>query len=548
MKKKISKTKDKDPKKKKETDLISDLEKADIAYKVLKKMNNKSYRLTKSKINSGIQCKKKLWFDIHDKLKTETAEFKRGERFNEVVRKHYTKLHGKELNLDGVWDDLVNKTKNAINQKDINVIYEATFEYLDTQVRTDVLIRKKNGWELLEAKSSTKLKDEYIDDISIQSFIVRECLKQINHNLISCKLIHINNNFILDKTENYEKLIIENDISNSIIEVEVKVPEFIKEFLPLAEKNAPCPKIKMGDHCKKPHACNYQDRCKSQLPKNNVTSFTILPYVNKKLKAYMDEIGTTDLQKVPRDYPFKRKDYVANVYQIIQEAHKNNQDYIDPGLKNLFKNFTFPFYFMDFETIMQGVPLIKETKPYEQVPFQWSVHKWESVDKEIDEGKSFLKFTGQNIEKQFAETLLDAVGEKGTIFSHHGDSVEVRILKDLKLKDSCKDLTDRIDKLIERTHDTLILTKMNFYSPLMNGNWGIKSIIKAIPSCPINYEEKDNIAGGNDAQLAWFICTDPKTDSNKREKQEKLLIDYCSKDTLALYYLVKYLMEKTNNN
>ncbi len=91
--------------------MISDLEKADIAYKVLKKMNNKSYRLTKSKINSGIQCKKKLWFDIHDKFKTETAEFKRGERFNEVVRKHYTKLHGKELNLEGVWDDLVNKQK-----------------------------------------------------------------------------------------------------------------------------------------------------------------------------------------------------------------------------------------------------------------------------------------------------------------------------------------------------------------------------------------------------------------------------------------------------
>ena len=42
----------------------------------------------------------------------------------------------------------------------------------------------------------------------------------------------------------------------------------------------------------------------------------------------MDEIGTTDLQKVPRDYPFKRKDYLSNVYQIIQDAHKNNQDYI----------------------------------------------------------------------------------------------------------------------------------------------------------------------------------------------------------------------------
>ena len=58
MNKKILKTKNKDPKKKKKIDLISDLEKAGTAYKVLKKMNNKSYRLTKSKIASGLQCKK----------------------------------------------------------------------------------------------------------------------------------------------------------------------------------------------------------------------------------------------------------------------------------------------------------------------------------------------------------------------------------------------------------------------------------------------------------------------------------------------------------
>ena len=184
-------------------------------------MNIKSYKLTKSKITSGLQCKKKLWYDVHDPLKSNKSTFERGERFNEVVRKHYTNIYGKELNLTGVWDDLINKTKNAINSKDINVIYEATFEYLDTQVRTDVLIRKKNGWELLEAKSSTSKKKEHTSDISIQSFIVRKCLNQIGHDLISCKLIHINNSFILDEPKKYEKLIIENDISNSIIEEEL---------------------------------------------------------------------------------------------------------------------------------------------------------------------------------------------------------------------------------------------------------------------------------------------------------------------------------------
>ena len=73
----------------------------------------------------------------------------------------------------------------------------------------------------------------------------------------------------------------------------------------------------------------------------------------------------------------------------------------------------------------------------------------------------------------------------------------------------------------------------------------IKAINTVIPNSDISYEKKDNIVSGDDAQLAWFICTDPKTSNKEKEKQKRLLIDYCSKDTLAVYHLVKYLMEKT---
>ena len=103
-------------------------------------------------------------------------------------------------------------------------------------------------------------------------------------------------------------------------------------------------------------------------------------------------------------------------------------------------------------------------------------------------------------------------------------------------------ILDKIDKLIERTVDTQILVGENFYHPKMNGKYKLKEIIKAIPS-DVSYEEKDNIAGGTEAQLAWFILTDNKTLKNEKELQKKLLTDYCAKDTLALYYLVKHLMD-----
>ena len=100
--------------------------------------------LTKSRITSGLQCHKKLWFDIHEPpKKIEKAVFKLGNRFGEQVIKNYSKNNEKFLDLTNVWINQVNKTKDAINSKDINIIFEGAFEYLNTQVRVDVLIRKK---------------------------------------------------------------------------------------------------------------------------------------------------------------------------------------------------------------------------------------------------------------------------------------------------------------------------------------------------------------------------------------------------------------------
>ena len=301
----------------------------------------------------------------------------------------------------------------------------------------------------------------------------------------------------------------------------------------------------MGSHCNKPYNCNYKNRCKSLETKKNITSYKILPWCPKELKKYCEEKKIVDLQKVPVKYLLSnRKGFAENYHKKIQEVHKNNEPWFSENLKNIFKEFSFPFYFMDFETIMQGVPIIKGTQPYYPLPFQWSVHKWESIDKEINKGESFLKFKDQDIERQFIESLLKAVGENGTVFVHQA-GFEKKILNNLKEKDNCKNLVDKIDKLINRVEDTYVIAKKNFYSPPMNGEYGIKSIIKAISDSGISYEEKGNIAGGDEAQLAWFIYTDSKTSNKDKEKQKELLIDYCSKDTLAVYYLVKYLMEKT---
>ena len=122
-------------------------------------MPKKYDALTKSKITSGRRCPKKLWFDVHQPIKFETkATIERGKRFGKVVIKNYTKGNGKFLDLTDVWANRVNRTKQAINLDDINVIFEGAFEYLNTLVRTDVLIRKKKWMGAFRSKGINKIK------------------------------------------------------------------------------------------------------------------------------------------------------------------------------------------------------------------------------------------------------------------------------------------------------------------------------------------------------------------------------------------------------
>ena len=182
-------------------------------------ISSNNYILNKTKINSGLQCQKKLWFDFHDPIEQkEEYLIKAGNLFGEVIRNNY----GAGLDLSETHiSDAVKKTSEALNSEDIGVIYEAAFIYENTLVKTDVLRRVKNGWELLEAKGSKIKKPEHIPDIAIQSFIVRSC----GVSLTSIKLILINSEFIYQGKQNYKDLI--NDSEDITEEVNSEEKEVI---------------------------------------------------------------------------------------------------------------------------------------------------------------------------------------------------------------------------------------------------------------------------------------------------------------------------------
>ena len=504
------------------------------------------YILTKTLINNGIKCPKRLWLDFNERKKTDlTSQIYAGNRFGEKIRNLDTSgLDLSKFKKDEELLEALNKTRKAINDE-CKKIYEGVFIFNDTLVRPDVLKKSKDGWELWEAKikkinNLEEIEETHLMDIAIQYYVLSSC----DINITCAKLIYPDGEFTYQEDGNYEGLIKSFDVTKLIQDKCKEVPQYIENFKKLASPSVDCPDITMEKkRCEKPYKCPYHSVCKSEIKNNSdLVDYSFLP--GKKRPALTDYIKNNNIKKVediPEDDKLK---LLTTTQKKILKYHKVGKEHFDPELKNILKNYEWPFYFMDFEFVTQYAPIIKGTNPHQELPFQWSVHKWDSIEKElkIEDGSSFLDFAPHDIELKFLESLLKVLGNKGSIFVYN-QTAEIGVLKNLKKREICKHLKEEIELIISRIKDAFPLAKNYFYHPKMRGSFSIKQVIKAIPTT-VSYDDEEDINDGMRANLAWFKCTDPDVSKEDKDKEQKLLLEYCAKDTYAMYDLVKYWMSK----
>lgn len=497
--------------------------------------------LSKSKIISGIQCHKKLWLETHGMQNIlESHLFALGNRFGEFARTYY----GEGVNLDGkkLSDNVVELTNAAIANPNTKAIYEAAFVYENVLVRVDVLKRDNDGWEMIEVKSSKEAKPHHLNDIASQVYVALGCGLKLN----SMKIAHINKNFLYKGDGDYSDLLVEADITSEAIERLSDIKTWVGELLPIVQLDSSMPIEDTEDYkCKTPYPCQFLPQCSAELPKLAEVPISILPNTGKKLAEKWGKEKIYDLRNLPDGSLTNER------HKIIRKAHQSNSPYISKEMVKKVRSLPSPYFFMDFETIMQGVPLIPNTKPNDAVPFQWSVHYLNDLADTtgISDGKAFLEFLSPTLFRDFLTSLISALGESGTIFVHH-KSTEIKALRYLATGKQCEDLKDHVEKIILRIEDTLDLVRDGMYFPEMGlsdgSTYSIKTITKVIPTT-VDYQEDGELGSGNDAQLIWFKCTDSKHKLSESEIQalKNNLLKYCAKDTLALVDLVRFIHNQT---
>jgi len=481
--------------------------------------------LSKSSYCRGIQCKKILWLEKHKPEEKQEINndriLEQGNDIHEVARY----LFGSHINIEyrENLSQMIEDTMNTIDSYKDVIITEASFTYKNNFCSVDILKKNNNSYEIYEIKSSTELKDIYINDASYQYYV----LTSLGLKVTKVSLVHINSNYIRIKDLDLDQLFIKQDITKEVRDLQNNVKNNIKEINEYIEKKEQPKDI--DENCFKPYPCPFFKYCTKHLPEKNIFDIPRMQ-TRQKLKLYQKGIYSyEDLLK---------EEINENTKKIIEYELYNKEDYIDKvKIKEFLNTLKEPIYFLDFETYQMPIPLYNNVSPYEQIPFQYSLHY---IEKNLKH-KEFLAQAGTDPRRALAEQLVKDIPKDVTTLAYNM-GFEKGVIK--RLSKLYPDLSEHLMNIHDNIKDLMIpFQKGYYYTKDMHGSYSIKYVLPALfPDDPsLNYKNLDLIHNGGEA-MSSFQDLINKTKEEQNYIRERLL-RYCELDTYAMVKIYEKLLE-----
>ena len=484
--------------------------------------------LTKSRTMAGLQCLRRLWLLVHDPLPyEEPAPGSPIDIGQNIGRKAHLLFPGGIEVTEEPWEHAQAVARTAALMADAGVpaIFEAAFEHDAIRVRVDVLERRPAGtWGLREVKSSTRLKDHYINDIALQAYVLRGA----GVSLSSIELLHVNIAYIrgaggIDWSEFFAR----RDVSDAVAAALIHLPDHLPAMRACLGAPMP-PEVEPGPQCGNPYRCEFWDRCTGHKPDDWVS---YMPRLSQSQADGLKARGIETISAIPPDFPLTGRQ------AVIREAIATGQPFVAPDLKRLLRNFGPPACYLDFEAMMPPIPLYEGTRPYQTIPFQWSLHVL-AGDGALHH-REFLADDDGDPRRPFAETLIAALsGSDAPIIVY--STYEQTRLKELAA--NFPDLREALTAIIARLVDLLPIVRNGIYFPVAGFSNSIKSVGPAL--CPdFTYEDLEDIADGATAAAAFLpFASGQLTLPEEVDRLRASLRVYCQRDTLAMVEVHRALM------
>ena len=225
--------------------------------------------LSKSKYMVGLQCQKALWINYKDKAllpevdASTEAVFDQGHQVGLLAQKLFPS--GIDVGHLSGFDEPVEATRAALSAK--KPLFEAAFVYGRCFSRADILEPVGGGdWDIIEVKSATAVKEEYLSDLAFQRYVYEGNGLSIRN----CYVLHINNRYLRSGIVDPSGLFSKIDVTPDVTELMPAVGPKVSEMLQVIDSDF-CPQIKISPHCNgPPRECSLKPVCWKFLPQPNV--------------------------------------------------------------------------------------------------------------------------------------------------------------------------------------------------------------------------------------------------------------------------------------
>ena len=487
-----------------------------------------SLTLSKSTFVRGLQCEKSLYLhkkhpDFRNEISdAQEAIFAQGTDVGKLAQDLFP--GGVDCSFEDFSqiDQCISDTVEYIKDGK-RVIYEAAFRYDNVLVFADILVLHKDGWKMYEVKSSTKVKDTYLRDAALQTYVIRNC----GVGLVDIYVIHINNQYVRNGELELDRLFNIVSVKKEVEELLPEIPGAIVQLQQVLQGDA-IPEKSIGAHCSNPYPCDFSEYCWRDVLDKSVFDVRGLG-ANRKFELFRD--GVSQMVDIPDNFKLNDKQRK----QIAGE--QTGQIFIERGpIKAFVDSLNYPLYFLDFETIGPAVPLFDFTSPYRQFPFQYSLHVLWEKGGALEHFEYLAETDGTDPRIKFIQQLIDDCGTVGDVVVYNR-GFEQGKLRDLaghfhQYKTSLLAIHDRMVDLM------IPFQKGWYYTPDMNGSHSIKAVLPALVP-ELSYKELEIGDGGSASRI--FEAMAAGTFDRDFDKTREQLLKYCELDTLAMVKILEKL-------
>lgn len=486
------------------------------------------YYYSKSKYVLFCDCKKRLWCEKYHRDRKEELDnatvLANGNTVGALARNYFPNtilVDSPENNLAY----MVNETKRLLAEG-TTTIAEASFFYMNNYCACDLLHKNEDGsYDIYEVKSTTKVVDHYLDDIAYQRYVLTNCGLKIRNTY----LMYINSFYYLkDEFDIYGYFKLE-DLTKEVLDKQIEIEPTLQHSNEILDSEIP-PFVEISKKCDE---CPFKTYCYES---NGITSDSVIYLYNNKNKYKQRSNNIFTFNDL-----LKENVKLSEIQQRqIQYHYTDLPDYINKEkIKDFLDGIVYPIYFLDFESNQYVIPKFKNTKAFDQVCFQYSLHV-------LDESNNLSHYEYLGDEKidyrlQLVEQLVKDLSDKGTIIAYNKGFEMTRIKEMAKIYPQYE---EKLLALLPRFIDLAdVFQKGYYYNKAMGKSFSIKSVLPALfsedPS--LDYHNLEGVHNGSEAMYAFDNLINLNEEERNITRQN--LLKYCSLDTYAMVKIYNKLCE-----